>query len=263
MNPAPALSPPRVAANLAHAFGGVWRLTLRRFLQPGHWLTLAIGLGVLALLSFAPGPRGSGTGHFVGWVGGFHVTFLVPAIAFMAAAGALRDEMKSGAVDYVLTRPIPRPAFVAFKFLAHTVCLQVEFLLALAVVFGVGALRDAPGLAAALPSLLLAQGLLVVAFGALGFLCAAITTRYFLIGLAYAGVIEAGVGQIPTQLSRLSMTHLVRDFLAPLMERSAAPSAGAPGGLFTAAVLIAFSVLVLAAATAIFSTRELSGPAEA
>jgi hypothetical protein len=37
-------STPRVAPNLAHAWGGIWRLTFRRLLLPGYWLTLAIGL---------------------------------------------------------------------------------------------------------------------------------------------------------------------------------------------------------------------------
>ena len=32
---------PRVAPHASHAFGGIWRLTARRFFTPGYWLTLA------------------------------------------------------------------------------------------------------------------------------------------------------------------------------------------------------------------------------
>src|SRR5256885_9687059 len=115
MSTAATFSPPRVAPNLSHAWGGVWRLTFRRLLVPAHWLTLGIGLAVLTLL-FIGGVHGGSPEHFIDWTSSFYVTFLVPALAFMAAGGAMRDEMKSGTVDYVLTRPVPRPAFVVFKF---------------------------------------------------------------------------------------------------------------------------------------------------
>ena len=262
MTSAPALLTPRVAANLSHAFGGVWRLTFRKFLLPGHWIALAVGLGVLALLCFGSGHRGSGTGHYIGWVCGFYVTFLVPAIAFMAAAGAMREEVKSTTVDYVLTRPLPRPAFVAFKFLSHLACTQLDLLLAFAVVLGVGVLRDADGLGAAVPSMLCGQIVLATAFTAFGFLCGAITAKYVVIGLAYAGIIEAGVGQIPTQLSRLSMTHQVLNLLAPLMDPAAA-AVSMGNWLGTTVIVLAFGAIYLGAAAAVFTLRELSGPADA
>ena len=261
MNPAPAFAPPRVAANLSHAFGGVWRLTFRRFIQLGRLLVLLGALGVLGLLCYGSGRLGGDAGGYVGWVCGFYLTFLVPAVAFLSAAGAMRDEMKPGTADYVLTRPLPRPVFVAFKYLAHTACAQIDLLCALAVVFGVGAVGGGMALAAALPQILFCQVLLVAAFGALGFLFAAITTRYFALGLLYAGLIEAGVGQIPTQLSRLSMTHQVRAFLAPLLGR--ADAAAAPGWFLTAALLLAFAAVMLAATAALFALREPGGPADA
>ena len=264
MNPVSAFPPPRVSANLSHAFGGVWRLTLRRFLLPAHGLTLLLALGVLALLCFGSGHRGRDAAHYLGWAGNFYVTFLVPAFAFMAAAGALRDEMKSATVDYVLTRPVPRPAFVVFKYVAHLACAQIDFLFALAVVLGVGAVREVPGLAAAVPQLLYGQVMLVAAFSALGFLGGAISAKYVVIGLMYAGIIEAGVGQIPTQLSRLSMTHQVRDLLGPLMDRTGEMvAATAANWLGTTVILFAFCAVMLAAAAAVFTLRELAGPAEA
>jgi ABC-2 type transport system permease protein len=261
MTPAPAFPPPRVAADFSHAFGGVWRLTFRRFLLPGSLVPLAIALALLALLGFAQTRGGQRTDHYVEWLVRFYATFLTPALAFLAAGGALRDEMKSGTVDYVLTRPVPRPAFVAFKFLAHTACVQLQFVVALAVALGVGMAFGVPGLAAAWPRLLFAQALLIAAFGALGMFCAALTTRYFVIGLAYAAVVEVGVGSIPTQLSRLSMTHQVRNFLAPLFD--AANAADAPGWIITGAILIVFTTVMVAATGALFAVRELSGPADA
>src|SRR5436305_792065 len=55
------------------------------------------------------------------------------------------------------------------------------------------------------------------AFGGFGFLGGFLTSRYIIIGLAYGVVIEVGVGQIPTQLSKLSMTHQVQGMLQSLL----------------------------------------------
>ncbi len=261
MSTASTFSPSRVTPNLAHAWGGVWRLTVRRLLLPAHWLTLAVGLAVLTLL-FVGGVHGGSPARFLDWTVGFYITFLVPALAFMAAGGAMREEMKSSTVDYVLTRPVPRPAFVVFKFVAHTICTQADFLLAFGVVLFFAAGRQVPDLGAVAIKLFFAQGLMITAFSALGFLCGALTSRYVVIGLVYAGIIEAGVGQIPTQLSRLSMTHQVRDLLTTLLGGSS-PVTSAPSLLGTTGTLALFCVITLTIAAAVFTLRELSGPADA
>jgi hypothetical protein len=81
------------------------------------------------------------------------------------------------------------------------------------------------------------------------------------VGLAYGGIVEAGVGQIPTQLSRLSMTHQVRELLAPLVARTELVSA-APGLLGTTGMIALFCVLALGATAALFTLREISGGGE-
>ncbi len=249
--------PAPVAPNWRHAFGGVWRLTVRRHLLPGRWAMVLVGLAVLTLLCFAASHRSSAR-HYLEWAGVFYVAFLVPALAFIGGAGAMRDEMKAGTVDYVFTRPINRPAFVAGKFIAHTVCAQLDFLFALAVVVAVSVVRGIPIPPAAIAGLLLGQALLVTAFSALGFLAAILTSRYIIVGLAYAGIIEAGVGQIPTQISRLSLTRQVRDLLAP-----AGDAASALTILGTAGTLLFFTAIALAVAAALFHHRELGASSEA
>ncbi len=250
----------RVAPNLAHAWGGIWRLTFRRLLLPSHWLTLGIGIAVLTLM-FIGGVHGGGPERFLEWASSFYVAFLVPALAFMGAGGVMRDEMKSGNVDYVLTRPVPRPAFVGFKFLAHLICTQIDFLVAFGLVMAFGITRHVPDLPATALKLLGGQMLMITGFSAFGFLCGTITSRYVVIGLAYAGIIEVGIGQIPTQISRLSMTHQVRGVLSPLWDRNV-ELATVPGWPMTIAMLILFSVVMLGAAAGVFTRRELSGPAD-
>jgi len=260
MNATPTFQPPRFAPNLRHAWGGVWRLTFRRMLMPAHWLTLLGGLGVLALFAYGEG-REARPEHFLAWTGRFYVSFLVPALAFMAAGGVMREEMRSGNVDYVLTRPLPRPAFVVFKFLAHTICTQISFLFSFLLVMLFAAGRNIPDFPAFAWQIGYGQALMITAFGAFGFCCGAITSRYFVIGLGYAGVVEMGVGQIPTQISRLSMTNQMRQTLAPWWEHSA-EAAAAASWWTTTALLLGFAAVMLAVAAVIFSWRELSGPAD-
>jgi ABC-2 type transport system permease protein len=259
---APTIAP--VTPNLTHAFGGVWRLTARRSLTLGHWAALGGTLAVLALMCVGSLAAHNGPKHYVDWVIAFYVTFLVPVVTFITAGGVMREEMKPGTVDYVLTRPLPRPVFVAFKYIAHVICVQIDCLVAFALVIALGVYWQAPGIAAAIPSLLLAQAITIMAFVAFGFACGALTSRYVVVGLLYSLVVELGVGQIPTQLSRLSMTRQVKAMLQPLVAGQAAPFTPtldvlpAASRITVIALLLLFSLGLLSLTAAIYSTRELT-----
>jgi ABC-2 type transport system permease protein len=255
---APAL--PRVIPNAWHAFGGIWRLTFRRFLAPPQWLLLLVGVAFVTWVLLASVKVGRAQ-FYSGWTIGAYLTFLVPLLAFVSGAGAMRDEMKPGSVDYVLTRPVFRPAFVAFKFFSHLACVQVLYLLPLAAIVAVGVHRQIPNLNPAVPWMLFAQALVVTAFTALGFLCAAITTRYMILGLAYGGVIEIGIGSIPTQLSKLSLTQQVRIMVQPHMPGLPPWSTGTEAVTASSLALFAFGFVAIAIGLTamIFSLQELAG----
>lgn len=254
-----------MAPSWSRAFSGVWRLTSRRSLTGKHALALAGMLVPLAVVCFGMllGSR-NGPQHYVNWVATSYITFLVPIVAFITAGGVMRDEMKSGTVDYILTRPVRRPAFIGFKFLSHLVCAQVDFLFALALITALGVWKGVPQMAAVFPSLLLAQALTVTAFTALGFFCGALTTRYVVVGLIYAGIVEVGIGQIPTQLSRLSMTRQIAAMLHSLLDGServtAQPSTPT---ILVVGILLLFSVVMVALTALLFSSRELANTSEA
>jgi hypothetical protein len=102
--------------------------------------------------------------------------------------------------------------------------------------------------------------LLIAAFSALGFLCAVATSRYLVAGLFYGVVIEAGVGNTPIQINRLSMTHQVRDLIERLIALTPpVPAAPAQAAWVTVAIVLAFAAVLVGVAAAVFSFQELAG----
>ena len=249
-------SGPRIVPNQWHAFGGVWRLTFRRWLSLGHFLPMSGMLALLAIVAVPSIKRGASLDYF-DWCGSFFLGVVVPILAFLSGAGAMRDDLKAGAVDYLFTRPVRRPAFIVFRYLSHLACVQLTYLFALGVLIAVGVYREVPELGAGLPLLALAQAITTAAFVALGFFCAALTARYLIIGLLYAGVIELGIGQIPTQLSHLSVTRQVRGMLEPITGFS--ENAVGTGAFGTTISLLMVSAVFVALTAAIFSLKELAG----
>lgn len=273
MSSSPATSPrpafralPSVTPHAGHALGGIWRLAVRPFYTPLHWLTLAGMLAMLAVFSFAMAPDRGGADAFIPWVARFYVGFLVPLLAFVSAGGAIRDDLQPGVIDYLFTRPIRRPHFIGFRFLAHVGAAQINHTFALLVIAGLGVYRGVPGLAEALPLLLLGQVLMLVTFSAFGFLAGMLTSRYVIIGLVYGGVVEVALGNVPTALNRLSMNRHVLGVLQPLLGNSpdatrtavAATSFSAP---VTVGLLLLVAAVLLGLTALLFNLREFNSSA--
>lgn len=253
--PAP---PPPLRPNLAHALGGVWRLTYRRFTGVGQLATLAGLLAGFLLLTYAVIHRGD-TKHFSEWVISFYLLVIVPVLAFVSGGGMMRDDMKPGTVDYLLTRPVRRPAFVAARFGSQLVCLQLVFLVVLLALLGVGRAIEIPNVSAMVSTLGIAQGGIITAFLALGYLCGAASSRYLVLGIAYAGVVEAGLGNIPIQLSKISVLRHVRALLVDEFPRVFEQAIVPQGAITTSLMILLFVAVWLAGAAALFSVQEFAG----
>ena len=264
MNATTSFPSARVAPNARHAFGGIWRLTSRRFFTLGHWLMMAVLLTLLVLFSLPVTPtRASAIDGLLPWASRFYVCFLVPLLSFISAAGVMRDDLRADAVDYIFTRPLSRTLFILFRFVSHVGCAQLDFLLALAVVAGLGVYWDLPNLWSAIPLLLLAQAIGIIAFSAFGFFCGMFTSRYVIVGIVYGVVVEFGIGNVPTQLSQLSMIRHLLALMRPIVGESemgmtAAVSDTALRGPATVLALLAFGAVMLTASVALFTFKELA-----
>ena len=258
---------PRVQPNAVHALGGIWRLTARRFFTPGYWLVLAGMLVLLAIFSIPAAPdRAAAADGLLPWAAGFYVCFLQPIFAFISSASAMRDSFGGATVDYVFTRPIRRPAFVVFRYLTQMVCAQIDFLFSFAVIVGLGVYHGVPGLWAALPTLFLGQVTAIAVFSAFGTACAAVTSRYVIVGLAYAGIVEVGLGNVPTQINQISLVRQVLGILRPIigehgdpLARLASIASLTQGGIVL--LLLGISIALVALSALVFSLQEFSGAA--
>lgn len=267
MSATPSFPSPRVPANELNAFGGIWRLNTRRFFSARHWLTT---LGMLALLVLFSIPAAENaveaeTG-FLPWAAGFYVCFLVPILAFISGAGAIRDDLSPATIDYVFTRPVRRPVYVLLRYLSQMAVTQIDFLLALGVVAGIGIFWGIPDLVSALPLLLLGQFAAIVAFTGLGFLCGMLTSRYVIVGLLYGGIVEVGLGNVPTQINQISLVRYLLSIVEPLLGEGGWAMNQAANSIelsLPAIVAILFGVAIVAVALAagVFSLRQFSGAA--
>jgi ABC-type transport system involved in multi-copper enzyme maturation permease subunit len=201
----------------------------------------------------------SPTERYVGWIGTFYIGFLLPVLALITAGAALREDLKPGTADYVFTRPIPRPAYLAFKYVTHMASAQADFLVALGFLLLAGVIGGIPGLLSAVPLLLLGQAAAVAAYSAAGFLFGVLTFRYVIAGLAYIAIVEWGIGNIPTQINRIAISRQVKTILAPLMPPAKGSVASGPSALAAALILAVACVLVVALSAGVFNRQEIAG----
>lgn len=267
---ASAFPAPRVLPQLKNAFGGIMRLSWYRFSSPSQWWTTGCVLVVMVLLMAASVKTGQREA-FLGLTTEFYLTFLLPIMAFLSGAGAIRDEMKGNAVDYILTRPVPRWAFLVFRYLAQLACLELMYVIVFAAVVSVGAFRAVPDLTSLVPVLFSTQVVTIAVFMCFGFFCGVLTNRYLVVGLIYGAIVEAGISRIPIQLNALSMTYHVRTMLHGLASnrelhfRHAAnqmlgtATAAEPSALRSGLVLLGMTIAFLAVSATLFSQKELVG----
>jgi ABC-2 type transport system permease protein len=249
---------PAVVPNLMHAFGGIWRLTWRSYFTPGQFLLLLGMIGLLGLLSLVR-IRNGNESDFMPWTADFYLGFILPVMAFLSGAAAIRDEMKSSTADYVLTRPVRRVHLVVFKYLSHLVCAQSFYLVVLGALFVLAITIHVPEFASAAPRMLIAQATALTCFSALGFLFGVLSSRYLVLGIVYAATIEMAIGRIPTQLNHLSMTHQISTLLQPIHASVLSFSTVGTSAATIVALLLCYSAVFVSLCALVFSQREMVG----
>jgi hypothetical protein len=211
------------------------------------------GLAWLALRTIE-----SGTEEWLHWVTHFHFGMVVPLWCLIAFGSFVRDDVQSGTIGFLMTRPLTRGRFVVLRWCCTLLTVQAPLALNTILLGVVAAMLGVPN-AASLTLLLLAiQTAIVPAYGAIAAFLGLLTRKYLLLGLTYGFVVEVGIGQIPTNINTLSVARHFSDLLAQ-SELIVAGGAWSAEEIFRClgALLILTSVY-LAAGTWLFHVREYS-----
>jgi hypothetical protein len=251
-------------------WAGLWGMTWRSVWSTRRWpvLTLLIFASpVLAWLALRfvdvdlpaaedPSAVADPRVEWLQWVTSVHFGLVIPLWCLIAFGSFIRDEVQSGTIGFMLTRPLTRPRFLLVRWLCTLTAVQVPLALN-TILLGVSGLLLGISDAFTLTVLLLgAQWFVVPAYGAIAAFLGLLTRKYLLLGLVYGFVVEVGIGQIPTNINTLSVARHFRTLLEQFdgMTQAVAWSAG---DLWrTVGLLMVLTLVYLGAATMLFSIRE-------
>ena len=130
---------------------------------------------------------------------------LLAVLCPLYAAASLGDEIESGTMTYLWSRPMPRWTIAAGKLLALTpiVALMLMGSAVLAMQVARTAMPPASGLQA------LALGAVTVSIAATG-IAMLVPRHSMVVPMAYVLFIDLPIGELPVALYRVSMTHHLR-----------------------------------------------------
>ncbi len=154
------------------------------------------------------------TASFYHWLVDFYIFLIVPLACVRGCGALIRDELHAETLGFLLTRPVSRARLLLVKYLSQAAWLELLLMVETLLLFAAGAAREIPALGVLLPLVLAVQCLAIPAWSALGVLLGQLTTRYMAAALVYGGVVEMGIGRIPTNINTLSLLRHIKTLLS-------------------------------------------------
>jgi len=181
-------------------------------------------------------------------------------VTLVNATALIREEIDDNTLPFLLTRPISKPALVAYKYVGYLIAVLPLLVAPVVLAYGVteayrglGFTADADVLWGFLTTTILGTA----AYGALFLFISVMVRRPLAVGLLIGFVWESGVGSIPGDVRKLSVIHylqtILKDVVAigPLKDYVTDLSAGAAAG-----VLIVFSIAMVILSAFVFQQME-------
>lgn len=162
---------------------------------------------------------------FMVWV--FYLRFTVPVLAVFYGTALIADEVEDRTITYLFTRPIPRGAVLAGKYLAYLTCTALVVLPSVMLVYFLIVPLGGGSLGAAFPALvtdLLLLGLGLGVYGALFALVGAWLRRSLLAGLIFIFGWEPAIVAFPGYLKTLTVAHYLQALVPHAMPQDSAVS---------------------------------------
>ena len=155
----------------------------------------------------------SGPALFGSMIWLMYLRFIVPVLAVFYGTSLIADEIEDKTITYLFTRPIPRGAVMAGKYLAYLVCTIMVVLPSVMIVYFLIVPYGGGSIAASFPDLvkdlaLLALGL--IAYGALFAWVGARFKRPLLTGLIFVFGWEQAAMVFPGYLKRFTIAYYLQ-----------------------------------------------------
>jgi len=206
---------------------------------------------------------GAGTFGLMIWL--LYVRFIVPILGVFYGTALIADEVDDRTITYLFTRPIPRGAVLAGKYLAYLACTVLLILPSVVIVFFLLVPMGGRGVASAFPSLLGDLGMLAAGLAAYGAVFAWVGARIrrpLVAGLVFVLGWEPAVLLFPGYLKRLTVAYYLQALVPHAMPQDSAISVlmqvftEVPGMLFSLSALLVLTLGALWAAARTVESRE-------
>ena len=189
---------------------------------------------------------GAGTFGLMIWL--LYVRFIVPILGVFYGTALIADEVDDRTITYLFTRPIPRGAVLAGKYLAYLACTVLLILPSVVIVFFLMVPMGGSGVASAFPSLLGDLGMLaagLAAYGAVFAWVGARVRRPLVAGLVFVLGWEPGVLLFPGYLKRLTVAYYLQALVPHAMPQDSAISLLMQAFTEVPAVVVSLSALLM------------------
>jgi ABC-type transport system involved in multi-copper enzyme maturation permease subunit len=206
---------------------------------------------------------GAGTFGLMIWL--LYVRFIVPILGVFYGTALIADEVDDRTITYLFTRPIPRGAVLAGKYLAYLACTVLLILPSVVIVFFLMVPMGGSGVASAFPSMLGDLGMLaagLAAYGAVFAWVGARVRRPLVAGLVFVLGWEPAVLLFPGYLKRLTVAYYLQALVPHAMPQDSAISVlmqvftEVPGMILSLSALLVLTLGALWAAARTVESRE-------
>ncbi|MFB3852895.1 MAG: ABC transporter permease subunit [Vicinamibacterales bacterium] len=209
-------------------------------------------------------PIGGGTVFgVVIWL--LYLRFIVPVLGVFYGTSLIADEVEDRTITYLFTRPIPRGAVLAGKYLAYLISTSLVVLPSVVLVFFLVQSTSFSAVAAGFPALLVDLGLLglgLAVYGALFALIGAWWKHPLLVGLLFAFGWEQMALLLPGYLRKFTIAYYLQALAPHTMPKDTALSLlqsvfrDSPGPWAAIGWLVVFLFAFLVLAVAAVERRE-------
>lgn len=181
-------------------------------------------------------------------------------VTLVNATALIREEIDDNTLPFLLTRPISKPALIAYKYIGYLIAVLVVLVPPIIASYGVTEASSGVAFGTDLDVLggfLAATILGSAAYGALFLFISVLVRRPLAVGLLIGFVWESVVDSIPGDVPKLSVIHYLKTILKDVV--ALGPLGGYPTDVsagVAAGVLVAVSIALIILAGLVFQQME-------